>query len=117
MQLLQMTLAATNVPAMVAFYDAVLDARLQPVTAYGTTLYRGAVAGVGLLLCPNEIAGVAAEQSRHQLRLRVPDLARAMERARASGGSLDGEVMEADGVRQAAVRDPDGNTLELEQVL
>jgi hypothetical protein len=33
----------------------------------GTTLYEGKLAGVGLLLCPNEIARAKAEQNRHQL--------------------------------------------------
>jgi catechol 2,3-dioxygenase-like lactoylglutathione lyase family enzyme len=113
--LTDLTLAANDMPGMVAFYNAVLAAELQPVEAYGTTLYRGRLGGLGLLLCPNEIAGVQAEQNRHQLRFRVARFEQALARAKAAGGTLRGEVLGEPGKRLAAVVDPDGNTLELSE--
>jgi predicted enzyme related to lactoylglutathione lyase len=111
--LTDLTLATTDTPGMVAFYNAVFDAGLEPVAAYGTTLYRGRLAGLGLLLCPNEIAGVDAQQNRHQLRFHVARLDEVIARAQATGGSLKGEIGEDRGRRLAAVVDPDGNTMEL----
>jgi catechol 2,3-dioxygenase-like lactoylglutathione lyase family enzyme len=110
-RLLHITLATTNTAAMAAFYNSVFDARIQPTQAYGATLYKGTLAGISLLLCPNEIAGVAAEQSRHQLQFAVASLDDSLDQVRAAGGAI--EQIEAGGSeRRAAVRDPDGNTLE-----
>lgn len=110
----RIVLAATDMPAMAAFYNEVLEAGLQPFSAYGTTLYRGALAGIPFTLCPNEIAGVDARQSRHQFRFAVPDLDAAAQRAVAAGGMLQGEPWEGSGTRVIAIADPDGNTMELE---
>jgi predicted enzyme related to lactoylglutathione lyase len=113
--LTDLTLAATDMAGMVAFYNALFKAELQPVRAYGTTLYRGRLGRLGLLLCPNEIAGVEAEQNRHQLRFRAAQFEQALAQAKAAGGTLRGEVMGEVGKRLAAVVDPDGNTLELSE--
>ena len=71
-QLTQMTLAAAG---MVRFYDTRFGTQLKAREASGTTLYNGSLAGILLVICPNETAGVEAEQSRHQLAFRVVDLA------------------------------------------
>lgn len=110
------TLASTHTAAMVAFYNSVFDASLVPIAAHGSTLYRGSLAGIALLLCPNEIAGVQAEQNRHQLRFRVSDLAQVLERVQAAGGTVDADQGDTQTAR-AAVRDPDGNTLEFVQAV
>ena len=106
--LVGITLATTETEAMAAFYAGVFAAALEPVAAYGTTLYRGALAGLPLVLCPNTIAGVVAEQSRHQLTLRVARLAPLLDLVAAHGGRVL-----ARGGASATVSDPDGNTLEL----
>lgn len=110
--LARLTLATTQTEAMAAFYSGVFAADLQPVAAYGTTLYRGALAGVALVLCPNTVAGVQAEQSRHQLTLSVPRLAPVLERVLAHGG----RVLSPASPAGTTIADPDGNTLELVQV-
>lgn len=110
------TLATTHTAAMVTFYNNVFAANLVPVPAYGSTLHRGSVAGIDLLLCPNEIAGVEAEQNRHQLRFRVPNLAQVLVRVQAAGGTIDAD-QSGDQTGRAAVRDPDGNTLEFVQAV
>lgn len=111
-----MTLATTHTAAMVAFYNSVFDANLVPVAAYGSTLYKGALAGIALLFCPNEIAGVQAEQNRHQLRFTVPDLEQVLASVRAAGGSVDAD-QSGDQTGRAVVRDPDGNTIEFVQAV
>ena len=114
MQLTQMTLATTRTADMVKFYDALFGTGLRPTETYGTMLYEGNLAGIPLTICPNEIAGVQAEQSRHQLAFRVADLAAILSRVEAAGGSIETPPM-ADPPTQAILRDPDGNTIELMQ--
>ena len=113
MQLTQMTLATTRMPEMVRFYDALFDTELQATEAYGTTLYRGTLAGVPLLLCPNEIAGVEAEQSRHQLAFRVGDLSAFLQLVETAGGVIETPI--TDSMASAVLRDPDRNTIEITQ--
>lgn len=107
MKLTRITIAVTDMPAMVRFYDALFDVGFAPVTAYGTTLYRGTLAGVDVLLCPNDVARVDARQNRKQLTFTVDDLDALAVRAERAGGSIVNRSAEALGVS-----DPDGNTLE-----
>ena len=112
-QLTQMTLATTRTAEMVKFYNTLFDTGLQPTEAYGTTLYQGILAGVQLVICPNEIAGVNAEQSRHQLTLRVDDLSAILSRVGPAGGII--ETPAPDTPANVILRDPDSNTIEVVQ--
>ncbi len=113
--LVHMTLATINMPAMKNFYEAVFNADLQAQALFGTTLYAGKLGDLGFVLCPNEIAGVKAERNRHQLRFSVNDIAAIMRSALANGATRLNEIVEQDGVQLAAVRDPDGNSIEFMQ--
>jgi len=110
MQLVKITIAVTNMQPMVEFYNAVCEANLKPVTAYGMTLYSGKLGGADVLMCPNEIAGVEAKQNRKQLTFAVPDVEQIAVRAVAAGGSIVNRDASAIGVS-----DPDGNTIEFVQ--
>ena len=112
-QLMQMTLATTHTPEMVKFYDSLFGTQLQSTEAFGTTLYRGTLGRIPLVICPNEIAGVVAEQSRHQLTLRVTDLSSLLQNVESAGGIV--ETPPADISTSAILRDPDGNTIEVTQ--
>ncbi|HYN87473.1 MAG TPA: hypothetical protein VER55_03025, partial [Ardenticatenaceae bacterium] len=95
---------------MVSFYNALFAADLQPMAAFGTTLYRGTLHGVPFLICPNTIAGVTALQNRHQFTYDVADVRAIVERARQGGGEL---MQQDEGV--ATILDPDGNTMVFQQ--
>jgi predicted enzyme related to lactoylglutathione lyase len=112
-QLTQMTLATTRTLEMVKFYNTLFGTHLQAVEAYGITLYHGILAGIPLVICPNEIAGVDAEQSRHQLTLRVADLLGLLQIVEIAGGGIYTSAAEA--IVRAILRDPDGNTIEVIQ--
>ena len=112
-QLMQMTLATNRTNEMVKFYDSLFSTQFQPTNAFGTTLYRGTLAGIPLVICPNEIAGVKAEQSRHQLSLRVADLSSLLQNVENAGGSIETPI--EDSSNSAILRDPDGNTIEVIQ--
>jgi len=47
---------------MVAFYNAALDANLEAMEPM-PGFYMGKLAGHGLIVCPNEVAEVVAEQN------------------------------------------------------
>jgi predicted enzyme related to lactoylglutathione lyase len=112
-QLAQITLATTHMPEMVKFYDMLFGTELQAIAAYGTTLYHGTLAGIPLVICPNEIAGVKAEQSRHQLTLRVADLFGLLQIVEIAGGGI--HTSAAESIINATLSDPDGNTIEVVQ--
>jgi predicted enzyme related to lactoylglutathione lyase len=111
-QLARMTLATTRTEEMVKFYDTLFQTNLQANVAFGTIIYRGTFAGIPLMICPNEVAGVNAnaEQSRHQLALRVANFSTVLSLVESTGG-----VIERESTDRAILRDPDGNTLEVIQ--
>lgn len=110
-QLMQIDIAATNIDAMVGFYEAVYQIKLNVFDlGQGMKLYSGEVAGMKIILAPNEIAGVVAQQSRYQFEIIAPDFDALLERAVAGGGAVR-EVEGGNGApRVATVLDPDNNT-------
>jgi len=113
--LVHITLATTNMPAMVKFYDTVFATNLQAMPMFGTTLYQGKIGNVSLLLCPNEIARADARQNRHQLRFVVADVGSTMRLALEAGATLLNDISDQDGEKIGSVRDPDGNSIEFSQ--
>ena len=110
----QLTLAASNIEQMAAFYNAVLFTNFRKVKHGEHTFYEGFLVNIPLLLCSNAIAGVVAEQSRLQFHVCVPDLTRALEKTVQHGGTIVAPPTEG-GIKAAIVNDPDGNSLELIQ--
>jgi predicted enzyme related to lactoylglutathione lyase len=103
------TIAATHIAQMCRFYDAVFAANLQPFDAYGTTLYRGNVADVALVLCPNDLLQIEAQKNRQQLRFAVDNIEVVVATAVTHGGKPIGEITPNAG----GIVDPDGNSIEL----
>jgi catechol 2,3-dioxygenase-like lactoylglutathione lyase family enzyme len=111
----RMTIAASDVPAMVGFYSALLGIRFGEHALGGHTLHVARWAGVELLILPRHVAEVHARDNTIQLRFRVPNVATALRDGVLADGVALGEPEEIAGLRMAAMRDPDGNTLELAQ--
>jgi predicted enzyme related to lactoylglutathione lyase len=111
LQVTQITLATTRTEAMVRFYATMFDTPFHPVEVAGTTLYRGTIQTVVFLLCPNNLAGVRAERSRHQLTYTVTDLAATIERVVAGGGTVDEAAHWHAMATSVTVRDPDDNSI------
>lgn len=110
MKIVRITLAVDDLDRMSAFYNDAFHCDLQPIG--GLPVHRGSLGGVELQLCANSLAGVVAEQGRHQLRLAVQDA----ELVAASVAAAGGTVIERSGSEDAAViamADPEGNTMEL----
>ena len=118
MKLTGLTIAAIKMKKMVAFYNAVLGARLKPTVHIGAAqFYGGKIGELELTLCPNDIAGVVAQQNRQQLRFQVHDIEAVMDKGRANHGSEINPVDEYKGAKVASLADPDGNTIEFVQLL
>lgn len=109
-------LAVTKMKSMVAFYNAVFDARLVAIEMMpGIEFYRGKLAGIDLLMCPNDVAGVVAQQNRHQFRFVVENVEQMLATVVQAGGSQLNAIQEVGADRVASAYDPDGNTFELVQ--
>ncbi|HZD09924.1 MAG TPA: VOC family protein [Candidatus Binatia bacterium] len=110
------TITAVDVEAMVEFYNTLFDADLQPFEGFGTLLYRGQMAGFPLLMCPNEILGIEADKNRIQLSLTVSNLEEMLQKTVAYGGAQIQPITEEPGRKLCGIADPDGNTIELEEL-
>lgn len=105
----KITMAITNMEAMVRFYESVFDTKLEPFEAMGERFYQGRLLGCVVLFCPNRIAGVVAEQNRHQFDLLTDQIDAVVQRAVSAGGTArDGTNA---GAKTATITDPDGNTM------
>lgn len=111
MNIERIVLAATDVLAMVEFYNRVFASGLEPLGDPGA-FYLGDFVGIELLICPNSVAEVDASQNRHQFRVVVANVDSTIRAALASGGT-SGDDDAHDGRRVASISDPDGNTYEI----
>ena len=112
-KLVHFTLASDDAPLTKAFYENVFEEDFSAVEVGGDTLYRGSLAGLGMVVCPSVMADVVANRSRHQFRLEVDDVAALVERAEANGGRVHTPLAERGGRNYACICDPDNNTIEL----
>jgi predicted enzyme related to lactoylglutathione lyase len=110
------TIAATRMDAMVAFYNAVLETNFQPTELFpGTTAYHGILAGIPVLMCPNSVAQVDAKQNRQQFDFLVEDVQVTFDIALAHGGTALQSAQEHNDTIIASVYDPDGNSMVFSQ--
>jgi predicted enzyme related to lactoylglutathione lyase len=117
MKLNQITLAVFSMEAMVTFYRQIFGLIFRKEEMAGYTLFRAEVNGFDMLFCPAELAGNDASSNRHQLHLSVKDLAHLMEQVPKHGGSVLQEIVDHGLYREAAIRDPDQNSLVLRQTI
>jgi len=111
------TLAATNVDEMVAFYNTTLGTNLKEMEPM-PSFYMGKLAGHGLIVCPNEVAAVVAEQNRQQFCFEVTDIEKVFEAGKQNGGeAMTADFEKSDLEIRGWLKDPDGNTLEFVQTL
>jgi len=100
---------------MVSFYTEAFGVRFAAVEMYGMTMHFGELPGLTLKFVPIR-EGVEFEQFPiHQPGFEVPDLWHVITIALRHGGRVQNDPGMNDGRMMAAVRDPDGNTIELYQ--
>jgi catechol-2,3-dioxygenase len=74
MNLKKITLAVNDLDAMTAFYSKLLGLDFSDLKIYNSTVKVAQINGIQLMLCPNNIAGVQADQARHQFEFSVNSL-------------------------------------------
>ena len=102
-----------NMEAMLAFYSEAFNIQFQEVDTYGIRSQFGEVNGITLKFVPLREGDDFKGFPVHQPGFVVSDVEAVIAIAQKHGGRQEGQTLRADGRLQAAVRDPDGNTLEL----
>lgn len=111
-EIANITMVATNVEAMLKFYNAVVDTNFQKSALIaGHQLYSGKLAGIPIDLCPNSLVDIVAEQNRQQFHFLVDDVRATMNTALANGGTELNSIQEQNGTLIASVYDPDHNSI------
>jgi catechol 2,3-dioxygenase-like lactoylglutathione lyase family enzyme len=103
----------SNVEAMVAFYSEAFHVQFHEVDTYGIRSQFGEVDGITLKLVPIRDDSDFKGYPVHQPGFVVADVEAVIDLALKHGGRQEGRVIRVEGKIQAAVRDPDGNTIEL----
>jgi predicted enzyme related to lactoylglutathione lyase len=112
-KLVHFTLASDDTGVAKSFYSGVFGDEFAAVEVGDETLYRGSLAGLGMVICPSSMAEVEANRSRHQFQLEVEDVATLVDRAESSGGRVHTPMSDVNGRPYACICDPDNNTIEL----
>ena len=102
-----------NMKAMVAFYTEAFGGGFREVKTGPFTSQVGDVAGLMLKFVPIRDAADFENFPVHQLGFEVADVNRVIEIALKHGGRVENKPTRDQGRVHAAIRDPDGNTIEL----
>lgn len=104
MNLASIAVRVYQMDAMVAFYSEAFNVQFENVVTSGFTSKFGSINGIILKFVPIREEVDFENYPIHQLGFSVPDIEKVIKIALKHGGKTEGN---------AAVRDPDGNTLEL----
>lgn len=102
-----------NMEAMLRFYSQAFGVKFQEVETYGIRSQFGDVNGITLKFVPIRDEADFENYPIHQLGFTVSDVEAVIALALQHGGREQGKVLRKEGRTEAAVRDPDGNTIEL----
>jgi catechol 2,3-dioxygenase-like lactoylglutathione lyase family enzyme len=102
-----------RMPEMVAFYTEAFGARFREVDARGIRSQYGRLGSLTLKFVPIRDSVDFENFPVHQLGFEVPNVGAVVEVAQRHGGRVQNPPERQDRRVQAAVRDPDGNTIEL----
>ena len=108
-------LRVANLDAMLSFYSEAFHVQFREVNTYGIRSQFGEVDGITLKFVPIRDNSDFEGFPVHQLGFTVSDVEAVIALALQHGGRQEGRIIRSDGKAQAAVRDPDGNTIELYQ--
>jgi predicted enzyme related to lactoylglutathione lyase len=103
-----------NMQAMTAFYSEAFGINFKDVDTFGLPSKFGEFNGIMLKFVPirdeNEVD--FEKYPVHQLGFNVSDVQKVIDIAIKHGGKIEGDITRKAGKINAAVRDPDGNTIE-----
>ena len=102
-----------NLEAMLDFYSQAFGVKFREVNTFGILSQFGEVDGITLKFVPIRDEADFKNYPVHQLGFIVPDVEAVIALALQHGGREEGNLIRREGRIEAAVRDPDGNTIEL----
>lgn len=108
-----MAMRVHNTDAMVAFYTEAFGVQFREVDTQGFTSWFGELDGVTFKLVPIRESADFEDYPSHQPGFRVDDVEKVIALAIQHGGRQEGQIIRGNGKVHGAVRDPDGNTIEL----
>lgn len=103
----------SDLDGMVNFYSEAFNIQFREVPTFGLPSRFGEVGGVTLKLVPIRESEDFENYPVHQPGFVVPDVEAVIALAIKHGGRQEGGIIRNGDVIQAAIRDPDGNTIEL----
>jgi predicted enzyme related to lactoylglutathione lyase len=112
-QLASLAFRVHNMDAMTAFYNEAFQVQFREVNTSGFVSKFGELNGITLKFVPIRDEADFEDYAIHQPGFRVPDVEKVIEIALKHGGKQEGSVTRNDTGVQGAIRDPDGNTIEL----
>jgi predicted enzyme related to lactoylglutathione lyase len=112
-QLVSLAFRVHNMDAMIAFYSEAFQVQFREVNTSGFVSKFGDLHGITLKFVPIRDEADFENYPIHQPGLIVADVEKVIEIALKHGGKPEGSLTHKDGGVQGAVRDPDGNTIEL----
>jgi catechol 2,3-dioxygenase-like lactoylglutathione lyase family enzyme len=108
-----LAIRVAKMDAMLAFYSEAFRIQFREVDTYGIRSQFGELNGVTLKFVPIRDDADFKGYPIHQPGFVVPDVQPVIDLAIKHGGRQEGQIIHVDGQAQAAIRDPDGNTIEL----
>lgn len=117
MKLSEIVIACFNLEGMLAFYKDVFNLSFKTIEIPQGNVYEGHIEGVKITFCSASIAGITAKDNRHQLTFLTTDISSCMEKVERLGGSLMSELEETSDCKQIPIRDVDGNSMLLREML
>jgi catechol 2,3-dioxygenase-like lactoylglutathione lyase family enzyme len=102
-----------NMEAMLAFYSKAFQIEFREEDTYGIRSQFGEMDGITLKFVPIRDNADFENFPVHQPGFRVADVEAVVNLALQYGGRQEGQILRSGAKTQAAVRDPDGNTIEL----
>lgn len=112
-KLSSLAIRVANMKGMLAFYTEAFQIQFQEVDTYGIRSHFGELSGMTLKFVPIRDEADFKGYPIHQPGFVVPDVQSVIDIAQKYGGRQEGQLIRVDGKLQAAIRDPDGNTIEL----
>lgn len=106
-------MCVANMDAMLKFYSQAFGVKFHEVDTYSIHSQFGEVGGVMLKFVPIRDEADFENYPVHQLGFIVPDVEAVIALALQHGGREEGKVIRNGAKTEGAVRDPDGNTIEL----
>jgi predicted enzyme related to lactoylglutathione lyase len=108
-----LAIRVANMNSMMSFYSEAFQVRFQEVDTYGIKSQFGELNGITLKFVPIRDESDFKGYPIHQPGFVVPDVQAVIDIVQKYGGRQEGQTIRVDGQIQAAIRDPDGNTIEL----